>query len=243
MNKVLYSRLRQISANNESARRGRTNNAIENDEEKEEILESLEPTLLSSSSKAIICMQTINSFCNDCGKNQYQPLFNELGKSQLENRRTRIFFFLVTLCMIIITIPYLRHVENLMYNQSEDLYHSALPSKITTEADSMINSFLNTSLSDMEPLNFPLPVELQSFDEIVNPLKQGDLPFFFHIPRSGGSTVKDIMSECLGLVFDGDTGGGETQNIMAGIMYSPHLYAGSATLFNKRQNGRCVTFI
>lgn len=36
--------------------------------------------------------------------------------------------------------------------------------------------------------------------EISEPVLQGtDIPFFFHVPRSGGSTIKDILSECMKL--------------------------------------------
>mmetsp|Transcript_2323 Transcript_2323/g.3021 ORF Transcript_2323/g.3021 Transcript_2323/m.3021 type:complete len:474 (+) Transcript_2323:40-1461(+) len=37
--------------------------------------------------------------------------------------------------------------------------------------------------------------------------KASDVPLFWHIPRSGGGTVKDIMGFCLGLVQASDVGG------------------------------------
>ena len=242
MTKVLYSRL--LPSSNEITRRGRTN-VIENDEEKVELLaddEFFVPPPMPS--KAAIRMQQIRSFCNDCWNEPFQlPKFNflnELGKSQLENHGTRIFFFLATSCMVI-TITYLRRADNLMQDHSQSSYHSSIPLKITTEVDSKMKHFLNTSLSDVKPLGFPLPVELQNLGEIGNPLQTADFPFFFHIPRSGGSTVKDIMSECIGVVIASasDIRGGLIQDNIPGMMYSPDFYAG-ATLFNQRQNGRCV---
>jgi len=38
------------------------------------------------------------------------------------------------------------------------------------------------------------------------PLHQNDIPFFFHVPRSGGSTMKDIMGSCFGMVMASDVG-------------------------------------
>jgi len=38
------------------------------------------------------------------------------------------------------------------------------------------------------------------------PLQQNDIPFFFHVPRSGGSTMKDIMGSCFGMVMASDVG-------------------------------------
>ena len=41
----------------------------------------------------------------------------------------------------------------------------------------------------------------------ANPLQQQyDVPFFWHIPRSGGSTLLEIMSSCIGLVLATDIG-------------------------------------
>ena len=36
--------------------------------------------------------------------------------------------------------------------------------------------------------------------------QQSDVPFFFHFPRSGGSTLLEIMSSCIGLVLASDVG-------------------------------------
>jgi len=41
------------------------------------------------------------------------------------------------------------------------------------------------------------------------PVKKGiDIPFFWHIPRTGGGTVHDIFGECLSLTLASDAGGG-----------------------------------
>uniref|UniRef100_A0A7S4MGW3 Sulfotransferase domain-containing protein n=1 Tax=Odontella aurita TaxID=265563 RepID=A0A7S4MGW3_9STRA len=41
---------------------------------------------------------------------------------------------------------------------------------------------------------------------VGEPMQEGDVPLFFHIPRSGGSTMKDIMGMCLGMVEASDVG-------------------------------------
>jgi len=38
---------------------------------------------------------------------------------------------------------------------------------------------------------------------------RSDIPFFFHVPRSGGSTLKDIMGSCLGMIGASDVGARE----------------------------------
>uniref|UniRef100_A0A7S4UT07 Sulfotransferase domain-containing protein n=1 Tax=Ditylum brightwellii TaxID=49249 RepID=A0A7S4UT07_9STRA len=60
--------------------------------------------------------------------------------------------------------------------------------------------------------NYLPPVEEEKFEEgeeylipvryysdIKSPRRRSDSPFFFHIPRCGGQTVKDIVGKCLGL--------------------------------------------
>ena len=55
-----------------------------------------------------------------------------------------------------------------------------------------------------------VPLEFDSFADIDDvPLKNDDLPFFWHIPRSGGGTTNDIMGGCLGLTLASDAGGRE----------------------------------
>jgi len=158
-------------------------------------------------------MQKVKTFFTNCWKKPSRHLsekyLNDLDKWLVEKERPRIFFFLATFCIVIITLSaYLRDANSLMHDQLQTSYHSATPSKITTEVDSKMKNFLNTSISDVKALGFPLPVELQHLGELSLPLQQGDVPFFFHIPRSGGSTVKDLVGECLGTVVASETGAG-----------------------------------
>jgi hypothetical protein len=53
----------------------------------------------------------------------------------------------------------------------------------------------------------PLPTSLQNIADVSDfPVKKTDIPFYFHIPRGAGSTVKDTMGSCLGLVGASDVG-------------------------------------
>lgn len=51
-----------------------------------------------------------------------------------------------------------------------------------------------------------VPKELDNFAELTEPLKVSDRPLFWHIPRSGGSTVKKITATCLYLTQASDEG-------------------------------------
>ena len=45
-----------------------------------------------------------------------------------------------------------------------------------------------------------------NFADVTSPMKSSDVAFFWHIPRSGGSTVKHITAECLGLTQASEVG-------------------------------------
>ncbi len=63
----------------------------------------------------------------------------------------------------------------------------------------------NQDLSPGE--NVRLSKSLQMLADLDDmPLKESDVPFFFHVPRSGGSTVKDILGSCIGFVQASDVG-------------------------------------
>ena len=47
---------------------------------------------------------------------------------------------------------------------------------------------------------------LRYFEEVRDPPRRTDVPFFFHIPRSGGQTFKDIAGQCLNRVLASEVG-------------------------------------
>lgn len=60
------------------------------------------------------------------------------------------------------------------------------------------------------------------------PVNATDLPFFFHIPRSGGSTVKDILGRCYGFTQASDLGGRKQGSFRAASLEVMHADDGAA---------------
>jgi hypothetical protein len=48
--------------------------------------------------------------------------------------------------------------------------------------------------------------ELNNFKDSWDPWEATDMPVFFHIPKSGGSTIKDIMGTCHRFVLASEAG-------------------------------------
>ena len=47
----------------------------------------------------------------------------------------------------------------------------------------------------------PIPAALVNLADTSNEVTENDLPLYWHIPRSGGATMKTIASQCLGLTI------------------------------------------
>lgn len=47
---------------------------------------------------------------------------------------------------------------------------------------------------------------IRHFAELSSPRRKSDVPFFFHVPRSGGQTMKDIAGKCLKLTLASEVG-------------------------------------
>lgn len=67
--------------------------------------------------------------------------------------------------------------------------------------------FLNGKLVDVAG-------NLTNFADLTVPRKPTDIPFFWHVPRSGGSTLKEITASCFGLTQASEVGavGGHIQD-------------------------------
>jgi hypothetical protein len=59
-----------------------------------------------------------------------------------------------------------------------------------------------------------LPSQFQALANVDSgPFQKGiDVPFYWHVPRSGGGTVNDILGSCLHLTLAADAGGSEGQS-------------------------------
>lgn len=64
----------------------------------------------------------------------------------------------------------------------------------------------NGILGKAPPQGTTIPLVLSDLADINLPLVQNDIPFFAHIPRSGGNEMKKIMGQCFGLVQALDSG-------------------------------------
>ena len=64
-------------------------------------------------------------------------------------------------------------------------------------------------LSNREHIGLELPEHFDHLSDVLElPVKKGvDIPFFWHIPRTGGGTVNDIFGECLSHTLATDAGG------------------------------------
>lgn len=68
---------------------------------------------------------------------------------------------------------------------------------IMGEAPAEIPAGTGSVLDLPMPQGPELPVpELAGFKDVTDPFEDTDLPLFWHIPKAGGSTVKDIMGTC-----------------------------------------------
>ena len=49
-----------------------------------------------------------------------------------------------------------------------------------------------------------IPSELENLAEVSSPLKAMDIPVYWHILKSGGTTMKHVFGQCLNLVVGDD---------------------------------------
>ncbi len=66
---------------------------------------------------------------------------------------------------------------------------------VTVTSSSTENEQSNTSQSNEEPQDYAL-TELSNFKDNWDPWEPSDTPVFFHIPKAGGSTIKDVIGSC-----------------------------------------------
>ena len=110
---------------------------------------------------------------------------------------------------------------------------------------------ISTTISDV---SIPEPFD-KTIANINEPFEKGrDIPYFFHIPRAAGSTVKDILGRCAYVriawnataSMEGLKHATETQLVQSGqvdVITTQFLHAG-ATLFDGQQHrGRCFTLL
>jgi hypothetical protein len=82
------------------------------------------------------------------------------------------------------------------FTASANLLEDALPAKTDRPND-----------SDMAQVAMEIPLtELNHFRDSWGPYNPKDVPIYFHIPKAGGSTVKDVVGSCLRMVMASEFG-------------------------------------
>jgi len=66
------------------------------------------------------------------------------------------------------------------------------------ESDSPVDEVIPPGKEFLQPIRY--------FASLTTPRRPGDANFFFHIPRSGGQTVKEIVGRCLGKTLASEVG-------------------------------------
>ena len=128
-------------------------------------------------------------------------------------------FVFMTTAIILYKIPSANKKTNL-----ERIYDSSSKSQVFDHAT---NALVDTSdipkprdvSAQLRPIavigNTPqLPPPFQALANVDSgPFQRGiDVPFYWHVPRSGGGTVNDILGSCLHLTLAADAGGSEGDN-------------------------------
>lgn len=108
--------------------------------------------------------------------------------------------------------------------------------------------------SIISDVKIPEPLDT-TIANINEPFENGrDMPYFFHIPRSAGSTVKDILGKCayIRIAWDATATNErlkvarDTQLVQSGqvdVITTQYLYEGASLFDGQQHRGRCFTFI
>ncbi len=81
--------------------------------------------------------------------------------------------------------------------QSDELNDQMSEEEITTE-QAPLEEVIEEGKEFLQPFRY--------FADLSTPRRSGDSNFFFHIPRSGGQTIKDIAGKCLGKTLSSEVG-------------------------------------
>jgi hypothetical protein len=139
---------------------------------------------------------------------------DDIGKIGWNSKSKFAIAFLLTTVMMLSTVR-IRSEESRMATTS--MPSSMLKNNVLTSA--MVSKsyeragFSTTTSQSLDEISIS-----KSLKYLANVSDGGvnatDVPFFFHVPRSGGSTIKDIIGSCYGMVEATDVGGrGTTGNL------------------------------
>ena len=127
-----------------------------------------------------------------------------------------------------------------------------LSSFYNSSSASSSNTPTTTSLHEVEVI-IPQPFD-NNIANIYEPMEHGrDMPYFFHIPRAAGSTVKDILGKCAYIKVAWNTTSFEelqhakgTNLIDSGqvdMITTQYLHEGATLFDGETHRGRCFTMM
>jgi hypothetical protein len=192
----------------------------------------------------------------------YYHEFKTLLKTRCRDQRKRRKWFAGVLLLLMVLLVM---VQTVLTNG--DVGQSAPPVMATVHEESILhntqsqimklqqqhyNSTTSLATHTLSDVSIPEPFDTTIAD-ISEPFEKGrDMPYFFHIPRAAGSTVKDILGGCAYVriawnataTLERLKHAKDMQLVQSGqvdVVTTQYLHAG-ATLFDGQQHrGRCFT--
>ena len=131
------------------------------------------------------------------------------------NIKVILTFALLSTFLLILMPFYARNIKEYSSFQSRPYIFTSTNAnypkslKTTLGIDKPVSDRTYESKTSRSPSrdSISLPPYFNHLARVDESLSPSDIPFLFHIPRTGGSTLKDIMGSCLRLVGATDVGG------------------------------------
>eukprot|EP00984_Skeletonema_dohrnii_P037054 scaffold38693_cov150-Skeletonema_dohrnii-CCMP3373.AAC.2 len=195
------------------------------------------------------------NICNYCRKTLLKMRYYDRRK-----RRT-VFFscvFLLLLLMVLLVTTFVRESGSVIV--TDDGRQQSAAAIVADESAQLQYNSTDTIISSAAAASTPSAVTIPepfntTIANINEPFESGrDIPYFFHIPRALGSTVKDILGRCayvriawnVTATMEGLKHARDTQLVQSGqvdMIPTQYLHEG-ATLFDGQEHrGRCFTFM
>jgi hypothetical protein len=119
-----------------------------------------------------------------------------------------------------------------------------------------LSSFYNSSsassniptTTSLHEVSIPQPFD-NNIANIYEPMEHGrEMPYFFHIPRAAGSTIKDILGKCayIRVAWNTTSFEEETNLIDSGqvdMITTQYLHEGATLFDGEKHRGRCFTMM
>ena len=160
-----------------------------------------------ASSSSVCATPSIKSrkFLVHNDKHGVQSDLRTFGKLKWTFKTKATIWFVVVTVMVVSTVS-VRTDSRITQASTSSLYREKVLS-LDRRSKSYHQISRNSSRTQSSPEQWKTD-NLQYFANVSRiPVKSTDVPFFFHIPRSAGGTVKDILSLCFGFTLATDLRG------------------------------------